>query len=110
MARIDLDTNCQHLRVLEKAQIDCCDVIDLLDDYVEHELPPALKTRFDEHVEHCPACQEVKYGYQLVIELARELGTVPMPVAVENRLRQGLNKRLGISLSMIDPVVAAADC
>lgn len=110
MARIDLEISNRHLKVLEKPQITCSDVFALLGDYVEQELPPALKARIDQHVEACSGCQEVKDGYQLVIALARDLRPKAIPVAVENRLRAGLNKRLGISLPMIDPAVAAADC
>lgn len=34
----------------------CHEVIDFLGAYLDDELPPAVRTRFDEHVAVCPAC------------------------------------------------------
>jgi hypothetical protein len=88
------------LRIFEKSEIDCGDVEQLFGDYVEGDLPQALKGRFDDHIEECEECQQFDEEYRLVIELAQEIGedAEPAPVEVHNRLRESLNARLGLSL------------
>ena len=89
------------LMVLEKEHIECRDVMVLLGDYCDNELPPSLKGRLDAHISGCDYCQELKQGYKLTIDLAKELRDQPIPVEVQNRLRRSLNQRLGLNLSPV---------
>lgn len=91
------------LMVLEKHTIDCVDVVELLGDLVEGDLTPTLAARLETHIEDCNYCGEIKRGYEMTIELARELKSdeKPVPTAVQNRLRAALNEKLGINLGMV---------
>ena len=86
------------LMVFEKEQIDCGDVTALLGDYQDRELPPSLRARIASHISRCPQCFEAERSYRMVVELARELKEPPMPEGVKGRLRQALNRRLGLHL------------
>ena len=90
-----------HIRILEKGQISCEDVTELLGDYADNELIPSLVRRLDDHIDTCTYCTEVKAGYMKTIELAKELRNKPAPRDVQNRLRAALNQRLGLNLSQI---------
>jgi len=87
-----------HLFVLEKGEFTCTDLDSLLGDYVDGELPSTLCARLDQHVAECQACQELKDGYLLTVQLAGELRAKPVPTAVHNRLRDALNEKLGLTL------------
>ena len=89
------------LMVLEKEHVECRDVMVLLGDYADGELSATLTGRLEEHIAECDYCQEVTAGYQLTIDLARELRDKPIPADVQNRLRHNLNKRLGLNLAMV---------
>jgi hypothetical protein len=99
--------------LLEKGEFSCRDLEKLVGQYFDRELPRALQTRVQEHIESCPACEQFAGSYHLVIELARELGrerdlvsTVAplpdgetLPTPVKSRLTAHLNKTLGLTLS-----------
>ena len=88
----------RQLRVLEKESIECADVAALLDDLTEHEVSCTLRARLEAHLRVCPACRELAETYKMTIDLASELADQPVPRAVQNRLREALNKKLGLSL------------
>ena len=88
------------LRIFEKPELECADVTGLLCDYQDSDLPQALQERVEFHIDECGYCQEVAEGYRLTIELASELEDVPVPTDVSRRLRQSLNEKLGLSLSL----------
>ena len=60
------------LRVFEKPQLECPDVVSLLGDYEDNDLPAALRGRITEHLDECDYCSEVEDGYRLTMDLARE--------------------------------------
>ncbi len=80
----------------------CRDIVDLFGEYVDDELNPALKESVTEHISGCPECREFEKSYRFVIEAAALLRPpeVEMPAGARNRLRDVLNRRLGISLPM----------
>lgn len=49
----------------------CHEVIDFLGAYLDDELPPAVRTRFDEHVAVCPACVDYIATYRQTQALTR---------------------------------------
>lgn len=89
-----------YMEVLEKPEIDCIDVINLLGDYTDGELTSSVRGRVDAHVEHCAYCRRMMSSYIKTVELAGELRDHPLPVETQRRLRESLNKKLGISLKM----------
>ena len=86
------------MEVLEKGQIDCIDVVRLMGDYHDRDLPETLRGRLHAHIKNCSICSEMYSGYSFVCELARELKPEPMSESARDRLRAGLNKRLGLNL------------
>ena len=45
-------------------KITCRQLIDFLDDYVEHRLSAGERERFDDHLGRCAPCQRYLRGYQ----------------------------------------------
>ena len=91
------------LLILEKSTIECGDIEALFGDFVEDDLPATLRARVDRHIKGCADCRQFQKEYCDVIQLARELGeeVTPAPVGVQNRLREALNARLGLSLAPV---------
>lgn len=92
----------QHLRILEKESITCEDVAQVLGDYTDQDLSCSLRGRIDAHIRGCDACTELSDSYRWTVNLAHELASKPLPAGVENRLRQALNRRLGLNLPAVD--------
>jgi hypothetical protein len=86
------------LYVLEKGQVSCRDFEALYGEYIEGDLLPTLTERLEAHKDSCSVCQKLAADYHLTIELAAELGQAKIPSGVSERLRMGLNKKLGINL------------
>lgn len=49
----------------------CHEVIDFLGAYLDDELPPEVRARFDEHVSLCPACVSYIETYRQTLALTR---------------------------------------
>ena len=94
--------NDQHLRILEKENIECGDISEILGDYYEGDLTASLKNRVDEHFNQCSYCREFNSSYNAVITLAKELKNKPINRKIEDgvqkRLRMALNQKLGLNL------------
>lgn len=88
----------RELHILEKASITCRDVTILLGGYVDGELIPTLRERVEGHISLCQCCQEGERRYRDVIEMARALPEPAMPEGANRRLREALNRRLGLNL------------
>ena len=86
--------------LFDDVELTCRDFIRLLGDYYDDELPLELRERFEAHRQCCAKCREFEAGYNFTIELARELRQQSIPPAAHNRLRQALNRRLGINLPL----------
>ena len=86
------------LRILEKSDINCHDVSVLLGDYVDNELSPSLRDRVHQHIRGCGECRAGERGYRQVLQLAKELPRPQISDDVKRRLREALNRRLGLNL------------
>ena len=51
-----------HLRILEKPQIECHDVVSVLDDYVEQTMGETLSARLTAHLGSCAYCTDMEEG------------------------------------------------
>ena len=58
----------------------CRELIDFLDDYVEHRLPMARRLMFQAHLAGCRDCRAYLDSYRRTIALARQSGAEPAPV------------------------------
>lgn len=68
----------------------CSDVVALLSDYLDGELPADIRAVVDAHLAVCPSCRELARSLKLMIELCRELGRHPLPRPMMREERQRL--------------------
>ena len=87
------------MQVLEKGKIDCIDIVQLLGDYHDKELPESLRGRLHAHIKECSICAELYSSYSFVCDLAKQLQPAPMPAAAKTRLRAALRENLGLNCS-----------
>ena len=57
----------------------CCDVVRLLADYLEHQLPPAIQRELDRHLQRCPRCVAQLHTYESTVTLLRSLREEDLP-------------------------------
>ncbi|MCB9030309.1 MAG: hypothetical protein H6619_04595 [Deltaproteobacteria bacterium] len=88
------------IEILEKQELNCEDVDQALCDYADDELIPSLKLRIDDHITECEFCKDEVSDYMRVVELARQITEAPMPEGVSARLRDSLNEKLGLNLTV----------
>jgi Putative zinc-finger len=78
-------------------QLSCSDVEELVDPYVDAELPLCICTKFQAHLMRCPTCAELVDDVVTIVEVARTLGSQVMPGGISERLRAHLAKEVGYS-------------
>ena len=57
----------------------CCNVVRLLADYLEHQLPPAIQTELEQHLQRCPRCVAQLHTYESTVTLLRSLKEDDLP-------------------------------
>jgi anti-sigma factor RsiW len=57
----------------------CCNVVRLLADYLEHQLPPATQRELEQHLQRCPRCVAQLRTYQSTVSLLRSLKEEELP-------------------------------
>jgi anti-sigma factor RsiW len=57
----------------------CCNVVRLLADYLEHQLPPAIQRELEYHLQRCPRCVAQLHTYQSTVSLLRSLREEELP-------------------------------
>ena len=78
----------------------CNEVIDFLGAYLDDELPPAVRMRFDEHVAVCPAC--VDY-----IETYRQTKVLTRRAAEQEQEQEARPEEDGAPESLVAAILAA---
>jgi anti-sigma factor RsiW len=68
----------------------CQDVLALLSDYVDFELPLAGCAEVEKHLADCPACHEFVERLRDTIALCRAYAPVALPSLLSDRARSGL--------------------
>ena len=63
----------------------CRDTLALLDDYVEHALPPSLRASVDGHLSKCPYCTEYIQMYRDTIRLCQAVAEPAEPLDTGDR-------------------------
>ena len=86
------------LLVLEKQDVHCEDAVELMSDLYDEVLPQTLQGRVRAHIADCDDCREFYREYGRGMEFVANDDDLEMPTGVQNRLRQVLNERLGLSL------------
>ena len=86
------------LLVLEKQHVSCDDAVELLSELYDDVLPHTLKGRINGHLSECEECGDFYKEFVQGMEFVANDDDLEMPTGVQNRLRQALNERLGLSL------------
>jgi anti-sigma factor RsiW len=66
--------------------VECRQIAELLDDYVDGTLPKRTRELLEWHIEGCPPCVAFVNTYRGTIDAARKLGDVQIPPEVKQRL------------------------
>jgi anti-sigma factor RsiW len=71
----------------------CCDIVRLLADYLEHQLPPNVQRELDQHLQKCSRCVAQLRTYQSTISLLRSLRDEELPPELRLTLKSFLDRR-----------------
>ena len=78
--------------------MECSEIIDLLSDYLERDLPPNTCAVLEHHLAECPECTQAAEGLRKTVSLCREYRSenFPAPLAPEKQkaLREAFEKVL----------------
>jgi anti-sigma factor RsiW len=69
----------------------CREAIDVLDDYLDSILTPAVLMKLEAHLSACAPCRAYLATYERTAQLAAKVNRVEMPPAVKQRLRDFLS-------------------
>lgn len=83
--------------------LSCEHLLFLLADYVGDELPTQDADLVQEHLETCPACDEMVAAYRRVIHLGRQLPILPIPPQVLDRLRLSTDQSHDKDILFLNP-------
>jgi len=89
----------EQIPFLEHSQLNCEQVDELVDCYIDEEMIAPLRLKFEEHVEQCEACATAVQETKHLISTAKALREKVLPAEVSSRLRDVLSQRLGIHLA-----------
>ena len=85
----------EFLEYLERTTLGCQEIEQLVDAYVDAELPEILRERFDSHRSNCAECNSLVFDIEQIVQLARSLDDEPLPIEIGARLRQRLKEAVG---------------
>ena len=71
----------------------CSQVVALLLDYLEGQLPPDTHAELDRHLARCPACVAQVQSYTSTLSLLHSLGEQDLPAELRLTLRAFLDGR-----------------
>jgi anti-sigma factor RsiW len=71
----------------------CCNVVRLLADYLEHQLPPAIQRELEQHLQRCPRCVAQLHTYQSTVSLLRSLEEEELPAELRLTLKAFIDAR-----------------
>ncbi len=80
---------------IDRPVLGCSDIEELLDSYVDEEMPELLVKRFEDHLGQCESCRVLVEDCRHVITVARSLADTPIPQEVSERLREALQVQVG---------------
>lgn len=77
----------------EHSVVDCNQLVELLGDYVDDQLPPEIRARVDGHMQQCAPCVAFLRQYRFAPEAVRNHLLQKVPVDLENRLLSFLRQK-----------------
>jgi anti-sigma factor RsiW len=72
----------------------CRDIGDLLHDYLEGGLEPALLRQLEEHLADCPGCLAFLNTYRHTVSVTRDLRCADIPPELRGKLRSFIRQRV----------------
>jgi anti-sigma factor RsiW len=69
-------------------EMSCKELVELITEYLEGTLPPAEKTRFEEHLTICPGCQTYLEQLRLTIRTLGKLTEEAIPAPIKEQLME----------------------
>jgi anti-sigma factor RsiW len=73
-------------------KINCCQLGELLFDYVSGELTDERRALLEEHLRVCPPCVVYVETYRITMRLTKCLKAAPLPPDVAQRLRAAVER------------------
>ncbi|MEO6213959.1 MAG: zf-HC2 domain-containing protein [Vicinamibacterales bacterium] len=70
----------------------CTDLVGLLADYVEHQLPPEVHVKLEQHLARCPRCVTQLKTYQSTVSLLRTIKDDDLPPELRCTLKAFLDR------------------
>ncbi len=70
----------------------CNDLVGLLADYVEHQLPPAVHEDLEQHLAQCPRCVAQLKTYESTLSLLRSIRDEDLPKELRCKLKTFIDK------------------
>ena len=67
----------------------------LLADYVEHQLPPEVHARLEQHLARCPSCLTQLKTYESTVSLLRTIKDDDLPPELRCTLKSFLSRNCG---------------
>lgn len=78
---------------MDWSETDCSEVLNLLERYVDEEVPPEARAPIERHLDDCYGCLERKeFRSRLQDIVRRKCGRDELPVGLEERIRQALDR------------------
>jgi anti-sigma factor RsiW len=70
----------------------CTNIVGLLADYVEHQLPPEVHAKLQQHLSKCPRCLAQLQTYQSTVSLLRSIREEDLPEELRLTLKAFVQK------------------
>jgi anti-sigma factor RsiW len=70
----------------------CTDLVGLLADYVEHQLPSEVHDELERHLARCPRCVAQLKTYESTVSLLRSIRDEDLPAELRCKLRVFINR------------------
>jgi anti-sigma factor RsiW len=70
----------------------CLDLVSLLADYVEHQLPAAVHEDLEQHLAACPRCVAQLKTYESTLSLLRSIRDEDLPKELRCKLKAFIDK------------------
>ena len=74
----------------------CRELVELLIDFLDGELPEDRRRHIEQHLEFCPPCLTYLKTYKVTIQLTRRLPDVPPPPELLERLKAALGEHRSV--------------
>jgi anti-sigma factor RsiW len=73
----------------------CNDLVGLLADYVEHQLPPEIHKDLEHHLAECPRCVTQLKTYESTLSILRSIRDEDLPRELRCKLKAFVDKHCG---------------